>query len=396
MQDVIVAGGGPGGLYAATRLASAGLRVTVLEEHPRAGEPVHCTGVLAVEAFDEFELPRTSVLNALNTATFIGPSGASFSYTTPRTEAVVIDRLEFDRMLLARAEASGAAVRTGVRVTDVAVDRESVSVALSDGRSITGRVCVLACGANYTLQRRLGLGAARRHLQSAQLELPAATPRDTEVYFGSEVAPEGFAWAVPVERGGLRFARIGLMCRRDARTYFARFLARVAPHWGIDLDRQASEPRSKVLPLGPIAQTYADRLLAVGDAAGLVKPTTGGGIYYSLLSGRLAADVLARALAVDDLRAGSLGRYEQLWREALGPELDAQTTLREIASAMDDEAIDSLFELARTNGVIPILRRTAAFNRHRNLILSLLAHPPVRRILMRRALGWTTGPDASV
>ena len=55
-----------------------------------------------------------------------------------------------------------------------------------------------------------------------------------------------------------------------------------------------------MLPLGPIERTYATRLLAVGDAAGLVKATTGGGIYYSLLSGRLAADVLADALQTGD------------------------------------------------------------------------------------------------
>jgi flavin-dependent dehydrogenase len=128
--------------------------------------------------------------------------------------------------------------------------------------------------------------------------------------------------------------------------------------------------------------------LAVGDAAGLVKATTGGGIYYSLLSGRLASLVLAAAIRNGDLGAEALGDYEARWRAHLGDELEAQWQLRRIAHKLSDADIDSLFELARTDGVMPIVRRTARFNQHRDLILSLLSHPPARRVLMRRMLGW--------
>ena len=59
---------------------------------------------------------------------------------------------------------------------------------------------------------------------------------------------------------------------------------------GASRDRELP-PRLKILPLGAIERTYADRLLAIGDAAGLVKPTTGGGIHYSIVSASIAADV---------------------------------------------------------------------------------------------------------
>ena len=391
MHDIAIVGGGPGGLHAGRLLAERGFDVAVFEEHPGAGEPVHCTGVLAVEAFDELDVPRESILNPLATARFFGPSGASFEYTTPRTEAVVIDRASFDRILSERAAAAGAHVRADTRVADVQVSDRSATITTADGDHIEARACILACGANYTLQRRLGLGMPSFHLQSAQIELPALRPGDTEIHFGADVAPKGFAWAVPVYRSGRPFARIGLMCEHDAREYFDRFLANVGTRWQIDADACATgnlAPRSKVLPLGPIERTYSARLLAVGDAAGLVKATTGGGIYYSLVSGGLAADVLTDALGRNDLTQSSLAAYEQRWRAALGDELSAQATLREIANDLSDEDIESLFELARTNGIMPIIRRTATFNRHRNLILSILGHPPARRVLMRRVLGW--------
>ncbi len=63
MHDAIVVGGGPGGLYAASKLASAGLSVRLFEEHAMSGEPVHCTGVLAADVFDEFGLDSDSILN---------------------------------------------------------------------------------------------------------------------------------------------------------------------------------------------------------------------------------------------------------------------------------------------------------------------------------------------
>jgi flavin-dependent dehydrogenase len=208
------------------------------------------------------------------------------------------------------------------------------------------------------------------------------------VHFGSDVAPKGFAWVVPVHRGDRTFARVGLMCERDAHERFDRFLARIGPRWQTSMSECRVVPRLKLLPLTPVEKTYATRLLAVGDAAGLVKATTGGGIYYSLLSGSLAAEVLSRALCADDLDEDALSTYEERWRALLGEELAAQTTLRRIADRLSDDEIEALFELARTDGIMPIVRRTATFNRHRDLILSLLSHPPVRRVFMRRMLGW--------
>jgi digeranylgeranylglycerophospholipid reductase len=390
MHDVAIIGGGPGGLYAAYRLARRGWDVAVFEEHSTAGEPVHCTGVLALEAFDEFDIPRGAILNSISTAQFFGPSGASIEYSTPRLEAVVVDRHVFDDALCDQAKRAGVAVHVGARISDVQVSDSGVAILGTLDGQLEARACILACGANYTLQRRLGLGMPPLYLQSAQLEVPAGEVGAVEIHFG-DVAPKGFAWVVPVLRGDETFARVGLMCDRDARDHFDRFLARIGPRWRTgtagSLDAGRS-PRTKLLPLAPIARTYAARLLAVGDAAGLVKATTGGGIYYSLLSGSLAADVLADALRDGDLSEPKLAAYEERWRAILGDELAAQLELRQIADTLSDREIDDLFELAQTDGIMPIVRRTATFNRHRHLIVSLLSHPPARRVLMRRMLGW--------
>jgi len=385
MHDVLVVGGGPGGLYTATLLARHGFDVVVLEEHGTPGEPVHCTGVLAVEAFDEFGLSRASILNTLSTARFTAPSGLSISYTTPGTEALVVDRALFDQDLHRLARKAGATVLLDTRVSAVEVDRLGVTLRAGE-QTYRARACVLACGANYTLHRQLGLGMPAAYLRSAQLEMKAEQTSDVEVYFGHDVAPQGFAWIVPVTRSDSNYARVGLMCEQDPSGHFRRFVSRHREALGLTVPCSSDGevvPRQKMLPLAPIARTYADRVMAVGDAAGLVKATTGGGIYYSLVSASIAADVLVGALKSGRLDSASLASYQTRWQHRLGPELDAQYSLRELAERMDDTEIDALFDLAQTNGVMPIVRRTARFNQHRDLILSLLKHPPARRLLFK-------------
>ena len=383
MLDVAIVGGGPGGMAAARRLAAGGWSVTVFEEHPQVGTPVHCTGILAADVIDSLNLPAEAVLNALTTVRFIAPAGHSFDYSTATTEAVVIDRAVFDEALGRRAEFAGATLIRGQRVTAIDVVEDSARLTLGDGEQVMARSVILACGANYTFQKRLGLGMPSTFLQSAQLELPAEQPGDVEIHFGSEIAPKGFAWAVPVRRASGSFARIGVMAESNPDEFFARMLARVRDRWGVALPDSLA-PKRRMLPLGSVRRTYAERVLAVGDAAGLVKPTTGGGIYYSVVSGEIAADVLSSRLAADDLRAGALREYEQRWRDRFQPEFTAQLALRFVAQRMRDADIDALFTLAITDGIVPLVRQTARFNRHRDFILALLRHQPARRALFGR------------
>jgi geranylgeranyl reductase family protein len=378
--DALIVGGGPGGLFMAARLAERGVRTLVCEEHGRVGDPVHCTGVLAADSFHRFDLPDSATLNQLTSVRFVSPGGIPVDYATASPLATVIDRPVFDRALADRAIAAGAEVRAGARVSALEVDPTGVS-AIVGGSLIRARLAVLACGANYAFQRRFGFGLPRTYLHTAQRELPCRRVADVELHFGQLAAPGGFAWAVPVVRPDGPYVRVGVMASRDVLGCYARMLDRVARRCGVtNLDLP---PRQKILPLGAIDRTFGDRMLAIGDAAGLVKPTTGGGIYYSIVSASLAADVAVGALASNRLDADALSAYERAWREELSDEFAAQHELRDVVTKLSDQSIDSFFELAHTDGIMPIVRATARFNEHRPLIRAIFKHPPARRILFR-------------
>jgi geranylgeranyl reductase family protein len=381
MRDVAIVGAGPAGLTAARILASSGRDVVVLEEHREVGVPVHCTGVLGVDAFSEFPLPSHAILGTAHVATFVAADGSSVSVDAERAKAAVVDRATFDQALADASLAAGAEVRRGTRARTIDVGDARVTIAIDGGERVDSRSLILACGANYRFNRQLGLGVPRSFVQSAQLERPLDGPSSVEVHLGREVAPGGFAWAVPFQRDGRPYTRVGLMCESRALAHFRRFAARLRDRFSA-VSTAWPDPRLKILPLGPVSRTYASRLLAVGDAAGLVKPTTGGGIYYSLVSGQIAAETLDEALRADDLREARLRRYETQWRERLGAEIRVGLAFRTLVSRMNDRAIDAVVELARVDGLIPMLRQTADFNWHRQSALALLKHAQFRKILL--------------
>jgi flavin-dependent dehydrogenase len=279
---------------------------------------------------------------------------------------------------------SGAAIVRGTRVRGISVSPHGIAATIDErpapGGEVRARAAILACGAHYRFNRRLGLGIPRAYLQSAQTEAPFAAVDAVEIDLNRSLAPRGFAWLVPFERGDAAVARIGLMASDDAAGRFKRYTELLARRYGVVTVR--SRPRVKLLPLAPVPRTYGDRVLAVGDAAGLVKPTTGGGIYYGMLSGRFAAEVLTDALRQDRLEAAALRRYETLWQARIGPELRAGLAFRALASRLDDGAIDALLELAAADGLVPLLRRTANVNWHREAALALLKNPGFRRVVL--------------
>jgi len=250
---------------------------------------------------------------------------------------------------------------------------------------VAARVCVLASGVGYGLQRQLGLGLPSMFLHSAQVEVDATdAPPAVELHLGRGTAPEGFAWLVPVRRDAQARLRVGLMARGNAEGHLDRFLAR-----GPARDRLTARPGApirRLLPLGPVTKTYAERVVAVGDAAGLTKPTTGGGIFYSLLSGALAAETLVEALRRDQLGDGALRAYERRWKARLDAHLRVSSYLRRLFIKLGDYELDTLVAAIATDELQDAIRRTALFNWQGEMIRTMLRRQSVQSVLLSALL----------
>ena len=129
----------------------------------------------------------------------------------------------------------------------------------------------------------------------------------------------------------------------------------------------APEIRTSVLPLGFLSKSYADRVVVVGEAAGHLKTTTCGGIYYGMLTGEIAADVIASGLEQDRLDSVTLRAYETRWRDLLQDEIETGLKLRRSFKLMSDWGIERLMSLARREGIASLIREKANFDWHSGL-----------------------------
>jgi len=381
MQDVIVVGGGPAGLYTALRLAGEGLEVSLLEEHAEIGFPTHCTGVISAEVYDLYKVPGEIVLHRPSNCFVVSPNGSSFEFHDPGEKIEVLDRAGLDQALAESAAEAGASILTGHRVDRIEVGPRAVEIVTQRGQRLRARAVVLACGITYRFHGLLGSGVPAAVLHTAQIEVDAQPQDALQIHLGQGVAPQGFAWIVPVKRGARSRVKAGVLLKGDAWGHLRAFMAR--PEVACRLLELAEDPIRRILPVRPVSRSYGERVLAVGDAAGLTKPVTGGGIFYSLLSASMAAETLIEGLAADDLSAWRLRRYEARWRQRLLPEIRTGSWFRQLLAHFSDEELDRFVEAMASERIRAVIAQTARFNWHRSVIIAVLRQPGMKSILLR-------------
>jgi len=176
-------------------------------------------------------------------------------------------------------------------------------------------------------------------------------------------------------------ALVGLLSRRNPGLYLKKLMSSLLAEGKIA--SAEPEPCYRVVPLKPLSRTYGRRLVVVGDAAGQVKPTTGGGIYYGLLCADIAANNLSRALGDDDLSAKSLSSYEREWKNKLGRELKIGYRARKFYERLNDRQIDRVFDIIKSRGIGEALLKSddLTFDWHGEVILRLLGQRVLSKAL---------------
>lgn len=360
LYDVAVVGAGPAGGYLASLCAAAGCRVVLLERGRTEDVEPRCTGVVGLPYVDLVGVGGDVVLADARSVVFVSPSGIRMRVVAREPQACVLDRALLEQRLRARCVAAGVNLVEGVTVSHIAHEPDGIVLSgLRKGTKETyrSRALVLAAGVSPGLSRQCGLSSPRNYLVGAHAEIVMDGVPETEVHFLPDLAPGAFAWLVPV--GGRRI-RVGVLAQRSAATLARRFLAR--PGLCERVSGSVGAVVQRPVPVSVAGRTHARGVLAVGDAAGHVKPTTGGGLYFGAVAAGVAADVLGRALDQGDLSAAVLSEYERRWRSKLAAELRRGAFARRVYNALGPGQVDRVISRAVRSGLADRLMASDSFS----------------------------------
>ncbi|MCI0496745.1 MAG: NAD(P)/FAD-dependent oxidoreductase [Thermoplasmata archaeon] len=331
--DVVVVGGGPAGCRLAEGTAERGHRTVVLEEHPEIGVPVQCAGLVSPRTVRKLMPPASVVLAEMRGADVIGPS-VGFSFKSTEVRAFVIDRAAFDAFAAERARRAGAEIRLEARVDGVKGGEVMVG-----GERLCGSVVVGADGPSSIVRASMGLDGPRYIFPSVQQDMSDWTgARDrVAIIADQDVAPGFFAWAIPTGSG----ARVGtavapgtIPAIESLERAIARFQGsgHLGSGDGLGLVGGA-------IPIGPLRRVSVGGTLLVGDAAGQVKPLSGGGLFPGLSGAEIAVEAIDGALKEE----APLREYDRIWkRDHLG-ELTFGLRVRESYMGLGNDDIDRIF-----------------------------------------------------
>jgi geranylgeranyl diphosphate/geranylgeranyl-bacteriochlorophyllide a reductase len=305
-HDVIVVGGGPSGATAANMMAQKGAKVLLLD---KGGRIKPCGGAIPPRLIRDYAIPSHLIVARIDAARIVSPTGRLAHMPVDGSYVGMVDREQFDEYLRERAELSGATRVTGT-YTHSSRDEDGtlrIHYELKNGTQSSARTR-LAIGADGALSK---LG--RDHIPDAHktklvfayheiVERPdlAETykPDRCDVYYNARYSPDFYAWVFPHGKTasiGTGSAHKGFALREAVAT-----LRNDAGLAGSKTIRKEGAP----IPLKPLKRWDNGRdVLLAGDAAGVVAPASGEGIYYAMLGGELAAEAGLAFLATADARA---------------------------------------------------------------------------------------------
>jgi len=347
MYDVIVVGAGPAGTSAAKAAAESGLETLLIERELEVGVPDKCGEFIpgldemrrlapdARNLQDLFDPPEHCIVNRTRYVKFIFPNDVEISVDF---SGVVVERKLFDKHLANEAARAGAEILMASKAYGLLEQGKGVKVKTLDGpREIKSDVVIAADGAYSLIAREAGLQVSRDPLDYGvgfQYEMVNIDhdPEYVDMYIGEDIAPGTYAWIIPK---GDDIANVGTGMRApymrkglSVRDYQRNFIEKNPASAKKLKKAKTTAVKAGCIPVGgPLAKTYTDNILAVGDAAGQTIPTVGGGIPPGLICGRIAGETAALHL----VEKTPLEAYEEAWRSQMGKTLENSLRIRKMS-----------------------------------------------------------------
>jgi len=306
--DIHVIGAGPSGIFSSITALREGKEVILSEEHTSAGAPVHCSGLVSASGLEQLKDVvdyKKCTLNSITKANMHGKA-EKFTLSFPLPKAYVIDRGKFDSLAMQKYADEGGKCVFGEKITSFS-QLKSTNIIGADGPI-------------SSIARLFNFPPITSYCGCWQGEFKYSCPQKdaVEVYFNPEISPGFIGWAIPIDE---THAKIGLGVGKNENLSHAKksLLSKLEIKDAPTHEFGALIPLSprKKCALSPIVAGKKFNISLCGDAAGQVKATSGGGIFFGAMCGRLAA-----------MHAQNPALYDKEWRKKYGMDLLLHRFLR--------------------------------------------------------------------
>ena len=385
--DVIVVGSGPGGSVTAGYAAKHGAKVLILERRAEVGVPVLC-GEGISKNVTEFEMLKGTsrwMANKMDGARIYSPDGTRVTLAAERAGSetgYVIYRDIFDQTLAQTAIKWGAELQLNTNVTGLLFEKGKIAGVKAQhfGKEIdiNADIVVGADGVESRVGKWAGINTTLKPIDLETCAQYTLTNVDVEkefchFYLGTKIAPGGYVWIFPKAKDVANVG-IGVLANLSKPGLALQLLDNfIMSHLGL----KQGKPLRLITGADPVAEpieSVRDHLILVGDAARQVDPITGGGVTTALDGGKIAGEVIGKAVKQQKFDTEVLMEYEQRWKNAYARKLKRNYMVKEIFLGFDDKTLNMLadsmkdvnFDEINTLGLIKAL-----VSKHPTLLMKL-------------------------
>jgi len=371
--DVAVVGAGPAGSTTARILARKGYKTVIIERRSKIGVPIHCGELLPTlpELFDIFprskrlqhlgKVPKEFVTNKTSRTQLISPQGHAVEF---KFGTNIIDRTKYDQYLAHQASDAGCETYLRSTVVNRSASNHIKVKSRSGPDSFDAKVVVGADGPSSIIARSLGnsYSSPERDFSPSINFIMKNVECDEDVvqmYFGRNIAPGGYSWIIPK---GDSMANVGFGIRRcistpgtSLLTYLKHFISKNKIAAPMLKHAKVVSRVGAIIPVaGPVSKTSSDNAVLVGDAAGHVMASNGGGIPTALSGGSIAGHVIVSHFE----KQTPLSKYDKIWKYEFGKELDTALSVLRIADSVmtSDPLTDVCMRIAGKQFLEPLIR----------------------------------------
>ncbi len=346
--DVIVVGCGPAGAQIARNLSSDGKNVLVLDHRNEIGNKL-CTGIVGIELYNHYPEVEKFIYSEANSAKIFNDLEDIIDIKKDETQALIIDRVKFIQSIINEAVEYGAVLKKQRLVTHAEINNDHVKVEARFGSHqeiYNSKLLIIASGFNSKFAKSVGFNLSNDYIYGYQTKINNLKINKVNVFTGGSLPKGHFGWLVPTSQDqGL----CGILGKTKLKNNGKDFLNEMKKIFNFEI-----QEKTKVwgIPIKPVKKNYSDRCLLVGDVAGQVKPTTGGGIYYAMRSSDIASKVILNSLKTNKFKQKDLSLYSKEWDQIFKNELKIGFFARQFYESLNNQDIVKILKHIKESELI--------------------------------------------